>query len=233
MKLAIIPARSGSKRIKNKNILDFFGKPLIYYPLKAAKESKLFDEIHVSTDSEEIKNIVEKLGFEVNFLRDKKLADDYTGLFSVIKWVFEEYKERGKYFDEIFCIMPAAPLLSEADLINGYKKFKKFNSVYPLIVASPFSVPIEWAFYRDNDGILVPKDKISLQKRSQDIETTFYESGPFNIFSSRHLEDNEFFIKSKYISILMDKTRAIDIDNYEDLEYAKVLYLGNKQLKDN
>ena len=143
----------------------------------------------------------------------------------------EQYKKRGKYFDDIFCIMPVAPLLNKFDLVNGYKKFKKFNSVYPLIVASQFSVPVEWAFYRDNDGILEPKDKNYLKIRSQDIEPTFYESGPFNIFSSRHIEDNDFFVNSKYISILMDKNRSIDIDNPEDLEFAKVLYLGNKKLK--
>ncbi len=233
MRLAIIPARSGSKRIKNKNIIDFFGKPMIYYALNAAKKSCLFDEIHVSTDSEEIKKVVEKLGFKVKFMRDSELADDYTGLFPVIKWVFEQYKKRGKYFDDIFCIMPVAPLLNEVDLINGYNKFKKFNSVHPLVVVSPFSVPVEWALYRDINGVIEPKDKNSLQMRSQDIETTFYESGPFNIFSSRHIEDNDFFIKSKYISILMDKTRAIDVDNHEDLEFAKVLYLGNKKLKEN
>ena len=141
MRLAIIPARGGSKRIKNKNIVDFLGKPLIFYALDAAKKSKLFDEIHVSTDSKEIKNVVEKLGYKVDFLRKKNLADDFTGLFPVLKWVHQEYKKRGQFFQDVFCIMPCAPLLNHADLISAYKMFKNFNSKNPLLVASPFSVP--------------------------------------------------------------------------------------------
>lgn len=231
MKLAIIPARSGSKRIKNKNILDFFGKPLIYYALKAAKESKLFDEIHVSTDSEEIKNIVEKLGFKVDFLRDKKLSDDYTGLVPVLKWVNEEYKKMGKIFEDIFCIMPAAPLLKSVDLDKAYRKYKKFNSEHPLLVVSSYPVPTEWAFYRNKDGILTPKNKKSLQMRSQDIKQAFYEAGPFSIFNAKHLDEKNCFEKISYISLLIDKSRAIDIDNHEDLELAKIMFLGSKKLK--
>lgn len=231
MKLAIIPARSGSKRIKNKNIIDFFGKPMIYYALQAAKKSNLFDEIHVSTDSKEIKQVVENLGYKVNFLRDKKLADDYTGLYSVNKWVYEEFKNQGKIFEEIFCILPTAPLLRASDLIEGYKRFKKFHSKYPLLVVSSFPVPIEWAFYRESNGVLIPKNKKSLYKRSQDIKQTFYESGPFSIFSYKHFEDSNYFKNRKYISIVIDKCRSVDIDNEEDLELAKVLFLGNKKNK--
>ena len=231
MRLAVIPARGGSKRIKNKNIIDFLGKPLIFYALDAAKKSKLFDEIHVSTDSNEIKNVVEQLGYKVNFLRSNDLADDFTGLFPVLKWVHKEYEKRGQFFEEIFCIMPCAPLLTPTDLINAHKIFIKFNSRNPLLVASSFSVPIEWAFYREEDSLLVPKDKKSLLLRSQDIRPTFYESGPFNIFSSNHLQDDNFFNNNNYISYVIEKSKAIDIDDKEDLEFAKILFLGRKELQ--
>jgi len=230
MRLAIIPARGGSKRIKNKNILDFFGKPLISYALDAAKKSKLFDKIHVSTDSKEIKDIVENLGYKVDFLRKSELADDFTGLFPVLKWVFNEYKKKGIVFEDVFCIMPCAPLLTSSDLKSAYKIFKNFNSKNPLLVASPYNVPIEWAFFRQEDSVLIPKDKKALLLRSQDIRPTFYESGPFNIFSAVHLNDDNFFNKYKYISYLINKSKAIDIDDLEDLELAKILYLGQKEL---
>ena len=90
---------------------------------------------------------------------------------------------------------------------------------------------LEWAFYREENSVLIPKDKNSLLLRSQDIRPTFYESGPFNIFSSDHLEDDDFFNKNNYISYLIDKSEAIDIDDNEDLEFAKILYLGKKELK--
>ena len=230
MRLAIIPARGGSKRIKNKNTLDFFGKPLISYALEAAKNSKLFDKIHVSTDSIEIKDIVEKLGYKVDFLRKSELADDFTGLFPVLKWVYNEYKNKGIFFEDVFCIMPCAPLLTSSDLKDAYKIFKNFDSKNPLLVASPYNVPVEWAFFRQEDSVLVPKDKKSLILRSQDIRPTFYESGPFNIFNFKHLEDENFFNKSNYISYLIKKSKAIDIDDMEDLELAKILYLGQKEL---
>ena len=93
MNLAIIPARSGSKRIKNKNIVKVNNKPIIHYALDAAKKSKIFHKIHVSTDSKKIENIVNNLGYEIDFLRPKHLADDFTGIIPVLKHVLEIYKK--------------------------------------------------------------------------------------------------------------------------------------------
>ncbi len=87
MRLAVIPARSGSTRIKDKNVVDFCGKPMIAYPLEAARESGLFDTIHVSTESERYAGIVRDLGFEVDFLRDPALAENDFGIVTVLRWV--------------------------------------------------------------------------------------------------------------------------------------------------
>ena len=112
MNIAIIPARIGSKRIKQKNIKIFKGKPLIYYSIKAAKKAKIFDKILVSTDSKKIKNIVLKYGAEVPFLRPKNLSDDYTSTKKVInhsiKWC-QKNKIEAKY---ICCIYPTAPFIN-------------------------------------------------------------------------------------------------------------------------
>ena len=115
-RLAVIPAREGSKRIKNKNIKNFCGKPIISYALNAAKESGLFDTIHVSTESEEIANIVRDLGFTIDFLRDISLADDITPIIPVLKWVVEKYQSKNIYFDEVVLIMACAPLIDATDL---------------------------------------------------------------------------------------------------------------------
>jgi N-acylneuraminate cytidylyltransferase len=96
MNLAIIPARGGSKRIKNKNIIDFCGRPIIAYSLDCARQSGLFDKIHVSTDSPEIAEVAEQLGYPVDFPRTADLADDMTPLMPVIQWVVQQYVARGE-----------------------------------------------------------------------------------------------------------------------------------------
>src|SRR5438874_1339312 len=98
-RLAVIPARGGSKRIKNKNIRDFCGKPMIAYVLEVARESGLFDKIHVSTESAEIRQTVERLGFAVDFARPAELADDHTPIMPVLKHVVTTYASRGQTFD--------------------------------------------------------------------------------------------------------------------------------------
>ena len=93
-RIAIIPARGNSKRIPKKNIRNFCGKPMISYPLEAIQKSNLFDVIHVSTDSNQICEKVEKLGFPIDFLRPAELADDYTPIMPVLKHVCYEYKKQ-------------------------------------------------------------------------------------------------------------------------------------------
>ena len=93
-RIAIIPARSGSVRIKDKNIKSFFNKPMISYPINALKNSKLFKKIHISTDGVRIKNIVEKLGVKIDFMRPKKLSKDNIIINDVLKFVLKEYKKK-------------------------------------------------------------------------------------------------------------------------------------------
>jgi pseudaminic acid cytidylyltransferase len=226
MKLAIIPARGGSKRIKNKNILPFMGKPMISYALEAAAKTGLFDKIHVSTDSEEIRQVVEELGYSVDFLRPNHLADDMTGLLPVLKWVLSEYQKQGMNFEDICCLMPAAPLLEAEDLIAGYELYQTNNKYHPLMVVTSFPVPIEWAFHRDHKTLLTPNEVTSLEKRSQDIEDTFYESGPFLFFHSSHILEDISLHERKFLSYLISRDKAVDIDNQEDLDFAETLYLG-------
>ena len=94
-RIAIIPARGGSKRIQKKNIKNFCGKPIISYPIKAIIESKLFDKIHVSTDDKEVVEVVNKLGVDVDFYRPKSLSDDFTSIVPVVKYVVDRYKKKG------------------------------------------------------------------------------------------------------------------------------------------
>ena len=121
--IAIIPARGGSKRIPRKNIKNFLGKPIISYSLDAALQSKLFDEVMVSTDDEEILNIALENGAKVPFLRSKKNAGDLASTYDVLEEVILEYKKNDKKFDYICCIYPTAPFVTYLRKITGIVYF--------------------------------------------------------------------------------------------------------------
>jgi N-acylneuraminate cytidylyltransferase len=126
--IAIITARAGSKRIKNKNLLNFFGKPIIAYSILAAKKTNIFDEVYVSTDSKKIEKISKKFGAKVPSLREKKLSDDLTGTHSVVSGFLKKIDLRN--VDNICCLYPTAPLMKHTDIIRGSKILKKNKKSY-------------------------------------------------------------------------------------------------------
>ena len=151
MRIAIVPARGGSKRIPDKNIVDFLGLPLMGHSLRAARESGLFDTIHVSTDSARIAEVAASLGHAVDFTRDPALADDHTPLLPVLRWTVEQYAARGKRFDTVCLLMPTAPLIEAEDLRRANTLFERHAGRRTVIAVARFPVPIEWAF-RMPDG---------------------------------------------------------------------------------
>ena len=110
-RILIIPARSGSKRIKNKNIKKLGGKPIISLAIQTAKKSKLFDEIHISTDNNKIANLAEKNSLKIKFLRNKKLSGDKVPLMDVFKFIIKKYKSIGQNFDEVWYLFPCSPFI--------------------------------------------------------------------------------------------------------------------------
>ncbi len=231
MKIAIIPARGGSKRVKNKNIIDFFGKPMIAYVLEAAKGSGLFDKIHVSTESEVIRSTVEDLGFKVDFLRPRELADDTTGLVPVLEWVLKEYERKGLIYKDICCLLPTAPLLEPEDLKEAYNLYAAHGKKYSLHAVAKFPVPIEWAFRREENGMLAPVSPKALTARSQDLPKAYYDAGAFSYFPSSYLR-GDASASNQFISYVIPSDKSVDIDDPEDLELAKILYLGRLAQKE-
>ena len=223
MRLAVIPARGGSKRIPRKNIVPFCGRPMIAYALEAAADSGMFDKIHVSTDSEEICQVVQTLGFPVDFKRDANLADDFTGLVPVLRWVLDQYRLRGEVYDQICCISPNAPLIRGQDIIEAFDIFTQHSAQYPLLVVARFPVPVEWAFRRSEDGLMTAVSPENLTRRSQDLPHAYYECGPFTIWNPLHLaSDNP--LTGQVLSYVLPAERAVDIDTPEDLIYAERLF---------
>ena len=222
-RLLIIPARSGSKRIKNKNVKLFSGKPIISYPIKAAIESKLFKEIHISTDSIKIANICKKIGVNIDFLRPKKLATDNVSLFDGLKFVRDKYKTSGKTFNEIWCILPATPLLNSKDLKNFAKNY--YNKKGPMIIGSPYPAPLNWRFEIKNNLVKNPNlDEMRNLKLSK--KKFFYDSGQVYCFNNSYLDKKDFDFNDKIFVQQLPLEKSVDIDTIEDWNFAEVLFRG-------
>lgn len=220
--IAIITARGGSKRIPKKNIKDFLGKPIIAYSIEAALNSKLFDEVMVSTDSEEIKEVVIKYGAKVPFMRSEVTSNDYATTRDVLLEVINEYKKRGTTFDEFACIYPTAPFITKDLLIDAYNKFKdeNANSLMPVV---KFSFPPQRAFVI-RDKYLDLFDKNSFMKRSQDLEPLYHDAGQFYFhLTNEYLNANSLLLsKTSYFEI--NEKFVQDIDSLEDWEVAEIKY---------
>ena len=133
MNLAIIPARANSKRIKNKNILKFLGKPMIQWSILAAKKTKIFDKIIVSTDCKKISTLANKLGAETPFLRPKNLSNDKAEIIQVVKHSIKWFEKNQIKFDNICCIFATAPLINYKKIIEGFKKLQKKKKILFLV----------------------------------------------------------------------------------------------------
>ena len=222
--MALIPARGGSKRIKNKNLKLFCGKPIIEYSIDLAIESRLFDEVMVSTDSKEISILAKKRGASIPFLRSKKNSDDYTTLGDVIFEVVEEYSKRNKFFDEICCILPTAPFVTVDQLISANSLLSSgFNSVFPVF---NIDYPIQRALKIDNDkknsvSMIWPK---FLNTRTQDLEKAYIDSGQFYFLKTKAIYEEKAVFNSNSGVIVVDENEVHDIDTIEDWKIAEKKY---------
>ena len=224
-RLAIIPARGGSKRIPNKNIRNFCGKPMIAYVLSAARESNLFTTVHVSTDSDSICDVVTQCGFPPDFPRPAELADDHTPIMPVLRHVTEKYLKRGEQFDEVWLLMACAPLVDAKDLVSAATLFQQAGREQPLLAVSEYPAPIEWAFSRSANGELTPVQEGMFKVRSQDLEKCYFDAGSFAIFPiSRVLASQDAGSDSGFIGYVLPKGTTIDIDDEQDWQLAEALY---------
>ncbi len=224
-RLAVIPARGGSKRIPDKNIREFCGRPMIGHILRAASDSKLFDAIHVSTESQRIADVVKALGHPVDFPRPDHLADDHTPLMPVLRYVAETYTAQGRAFDEVWLLMACAPLIEAEDLIEASRLFSSQGGDRSVVAVVQFPVPVEWAFHRRDDGRLDPVNAAMMAVRSQDIEPAFYDAGAFYAYPARAvLESSGAGDYSAYVGHLLPRLKAVDIDSEEDLQLAEFLF---------
>lgn len=229
MKLCVIPARGGSKRIPRKNIKEFCGKPIIAYSIEAAIKSKCFDKIVVSTDDAEIASIAEMYGAQVPFLRPENLADDYTGTIPVVKHAIEYFLAQGINISLVCCIYATAPLIQKRDLQIGLKQLLKEDCEYAFPVTR-YSYPIQRALKITSDDRVEMFDKTQYEVRSQDLEDSYHDAGQFYWGKKDSWFHDKSIFSSGSVPIVIPRFRVQDIDTEEDWKLAEFLYknLGKK-----
>jgi N-acylneuraminate cytidylyltransferase len=222
-KLAIIPARGGSKRILRKNIKLFLGKPIIAYSIEAALKSKLFDEVMVSTDDEEIKEIALKYGAKVPFLRSETNANDFATTAAVINEVLEVYKTRNKLFKYCICIYPTAPFVSSNLLIKAFKKLKKdkLDAVFSVL---KYGFPIQRAMKINKEDKVEMVDVSKMNIRSQDLESSFHDAGQFYALNVSAFIKKQKLWTNNTGCIEINELEAQDIDTETDWKLAELKY---------
>jgi len=227
--LAIIPARSGSKRIKNKNIKDFFGKPFIYYAIKTAEKSGIFDDIVVSTDSKKISKIVNKYGAETAFLRSKRISNDYTDTISVIKDCIIRLEQKKREYDYVCCIYPTNPFLKKNNLQEAFKILKSKKNVRYVLTATKFTHPIERAFKLKQNKVKI-NNKNNFNKRTQDIKASFHDGAQFYFAKAEDWKKKTKIFSSYSYAIILSEINSQDIDYPVDIKIAKLKYKLIKNL---
>lgn len=221
--IAIIPARGGSKRIPKKNIKNFCGKPIIAYSIEAAIRSNIFDEVMVSTDSEEIANIAMSYGASVPFYRSKETSDDFATTNAVIMEVLDEYKKAGKNYQYAFCIYPTAPFLTSELIIEAetLMKDKKPNEIVTVV---EFSYPPQRSYIVTEDGTLKYKYEQYINSRSQDLEKWYHDVGQLYVYNVDNFRANNGQIKERVMPIIVSPLVAQDIDTENDWVLAEEKY---------
>ena len=220
--IAIIPARSGSKGVKDKNIKELCGKPLMAYTIEATIKSKIFDCIHVSTDSEEYARIAKEYGADVPFLRDEEYATDTASTWDAVKNVLSKYSEFGKGFDMVTILQPTSPLRTSEDICNAYRLFCEKKALSVVSVCEVEHSPLLCNTLGEDLSL---NNFIDLNKvgRRQDMDKFYRINGGIYMIAAKIVTDiNELYGKQSY-AYIMDCRSSIDIDSELDFEYAEII----------
>jgi len=223
MKLAIVPARGGSKRIPRKNIRPFLGVPLLARTIGLLQQSGAFDRIIVTTDDAEISAVAIEAGADVPFRRPAELSDDHTATLPVIRHALQEMERIAGTVQAACCVYPAAVLMDPADLVTAFVMLEQSNADY-VFTATSFPFPIQRALRRAADGscsMFWPEHRTT---RSQDLEPAYHDAGQF-YWGSRAawLEQRPIFAERSRMLVL-PRHRTQDIDTLEDWERAELIF---------
>lgn len=223
MKIAVIPARGGSKRIPRKNIRDFCGKPIIAYPIATAIESELFDRVIVSTDDEEIAEVSRQYGAETPFMRPTELADDFTGTNPIVKHAIEWINRNDSPVTHACCIYATSPLLKAEYLQQGFEQLSSSEKDYAFSVTS-FAFPIQRALRLRDDRSVEAIDPDAISKRSQDLEEAWHDAGQFYWGTADAFLSELPVMSAHSTGVILPRHLVQDIDTEEDWIQAELMY---------
>ena len=222
--IAIIPARGGSKRIPHKNIMDFMGRPLIAWTIEAAKDSAIFDRIVVSTDDVEIAQVSTQYGIEVPFLRNAATDDIAPVSLATIAAINQAQEYWNEQYDVVIQLMANCPIRGNAEISQSYEHFIGSKVNYQLSCFKFGWMNPWWATKLDENlkpEFIFPE---ALKKRSQDLPDLFCPTGAIWIGRVKQLMQDQTFYGNGHTFYPIDWKAAVDIDNYEDVEFAQIVF---------
>jgi N-acylneuraminate cytidylyltransferase len=222
-RLAVIPARGGSRRIPGKNLVPLLGRPLLAYTIEAALESDLFDRIVVSTDSEDIAEAARRHGAEVPFLRDAGLSDDFVPVSAATVDALERLDPDGDAFAAVCQLMPNCPLRDARDLVSSCGQFESSDAEAQISVVRYGWQNPWWAMRRGDDLTLEPLFTEAATARSQDLPELFCPTGAVWWARAGALRREGTFHMAGRTGWEIPWQRGVDIDTWDDLDLALVL----------
>ena len=223
-RIAIIPARGGSKRIPEKNILDFFGKPMIGWTIEAAKESGLFDRILVTTDNPKIAIVSKEWGAEVPFLREE-FADDHTPVSEATTSALQQAMDHwGEGYSTVVQLMANCPMRTSADIERALCQFEQFDRKFQISCFKYGWMNPWWAVQLNDSGYPKRLFPETADKRSQDLPELYCPTGAIWIAKAEALLRQRTFYGPDHVFDPISWQSAVDIDDYEDLSFAKALF---------
>ena len=226
MKVAIIPARGGSKRIPRKNIRLFAGRPIMHYAIGAAIECGMFDRIIVSTDDADIADTARAGGAEVPFVRPAAIADDHADTASVIAHALGELAAAGERANIACCLYPTAPMIEAGDLIAAADLLNRDERIDYVFAAARFSYPVQRGFTQAAEGEVVPLHPEHRATRSQDLAPVFHDAGQFYWGRAQAWLEKRPIFGAASRCVVLPPWRAQDIDTEEDWQMAERLFVS-------
>lgn len=222
-KIAIIPARSGSKGLKDKNIKELNGKPLMAYSIEAAINSKLFDCVHVSTDSEQYAQIARQYGAEVLFLRPAELSGDKTSSWDAVRFVLDEYEKRGRRYDELTLLQPTSPLRTSNDIKNAYQIYHDRKAKAVISVCEMDHSPLSAETIASDGNMKGFAKKEYCDRPRQALPIYYRVNGAIYIVKIECLNDIAELYNNECYAYIMKKECSVDIDDEMDFIVAEAI----------
>ena len=223
--IAIIPARSGSKGLKDKNIRNLCGKPLIAYTIESALKSGEFEEVMVSTDSEKYAEIAKQYGASVPFLRSAETASDTASSWEMVEEVLKGYRELGQEFNTFCLLQPTSPLRSADDIRRAYQLYKEKASFAVISVCEAEHSPL-WCGHLPDSREFIDFISLDAQKRRQDAGKYYRLNGAIYIVNIKRFKEEKNLYQKGSFAYIMSQERSVDIDTEIDFKLASVIFGG-------